>query len=41
MGFLVGATAITLELVVTAERLGVAEISQTARDRSVLETNSI
>ena len=37
MSFLVGAATITLELVVTAQRLGVAEVPQAACDGCVLK----
>ena len=37
MSFLVGAATITLELVVTAQGLGVAEVPQAASDGCVLK----
>ena len=40
MSFLVGAATITLELVVTAQRLGVAEVPQAAGDGCVLKNKT-
>ena len=39
MCFLVGATAITLKLVVAAQGLSVAEVPQAAGDGCILENN--